>query len=670
MNILVTGFSHAPWRRTLGHAVEIDSGLDGLEIVALEQALAKASDSSVLFIADSADVAVGALLNEYRLLPDLLEYCIDRHIFECKQVDRLKSQCRRFTLLSLSDCGDPASDLIHMLSELGVQVVANRAMDASYQGRDIEDSRLRIASSMAQLLYESVKELRDARSLLIDDSVSSDAQDRFSVLGGLNLFRRSHRTEVERGGIDGESAKSLVVSMLEFLKAQQTENTGYKTSLGSATEALHLRNNVCSRLQHQNTELIAQVLGLQQKLQLALNENERIGTMDLASAEELEVLKVKLESSLLAERDGRRKISELERSIEQQEKESELAALHLSEIEENLNDYYAKFQALNKISSQPSSGLAGVKRGFSAETVAISLVSQDERSFRIVCSDVVFLNTSFSEVQLHVVPRGDGVSIELLPVAKASGAHPIIESRLQLDLSMHTITFPALSGNPPGATGFLFLDCVLSATLGFVRNNPSGLVVTEGGVLPSRLGGELSNCLSLLERDMLYLRYDTLVLKEQLFFDDHELLCFSLKNLIWRDIFFHDFEFKFEVTQLSHSSSPIAGFSRYAHLSFREVESGVAPFDAWPPSQADSLGAFLTVTIDLHQMKMLIPPDTKLSFRDTAFLKALIMSLGGMINDVASQLHVSRRPATDWLTSLKLVQRAVNPEHFKRGARA
>ncbi|MFT2091657.1 hypothetical protein [Paraglaciecola sp. 2405UD69-4] len=177
----------------------------------------------------------------------------------------------------------------------------------------------------------------------------------------------------------------------------------------------------------------------------------------------------------------------------------------------------------------------------------------------------------------------------------------------------------------------------------------------EGELRDWRLNAiELKNQIGSLP---VWLSFDHVLLIEELRTEGYEHLWFKFEKLLINDQYFPEFDVKFAAT----GDKDEILFTDQITLELRELASGYAPLQAWPPEIKDNFGYKFQVNINLLGDSLNVSLTDKVSKRDKQLIRHLIKNINNFIQAITDQGTVLSRDRLDWMKVGSLTESFAEP---------
>mgnify|MGYP003624825609 CR=1 FL=1 len=153
----------------------------------------------------------------------------------------------------------------------------------------------------------------------------------------------------------------------------------------------------------------------------------------------------------------------------------------------------------------------------------------------------------------------------------------------------------------------------------------------------------LTHFITLLAETKNEIHYDSVELIECYQTDGYEHLWLRLNNLTYNERILPQLSFKLAAKETTEE-----GFSDLGCLEFREQESGLAPFIAWPPTQQDEYGPVLSLECPAEMSDQQHDSWLTLTTTDRKMVALLLPMLNRLVSTLDQQGDNLGRPCEQW----------------------
>ena len=531
------------------------------------------------------------------------------------------------------------------------------------------------------------KELETLNSSLKDEKDKLEAQKK--KLEALNGSFKGEKDKLETQKKELETLNSSLKGEKDKLETQKKELETLNSSLKDEKDKLEAQKKKLEALN-------GSFKGEKDKLETQKKELETLNSSLKGEKDKLETQKKELETRFS---ESKGKVEELSAQLTRMEaglkvdrkpvessEEVSLLKSQLEHVQSQLEDYFSKFHELDQrhasttnifysrdalpvsmgsISSLYSIGQKGTER-FQWDIQNLSFADEKFSLIRIIIESLN--NQEGLTLQNPVIVDDDGAQQPGI-LTSAESKFIFLQRPVVLynsDGYQDAIDIGQLSGGD-----FIKLTRIVSHLVREVRLGRIHYGESDSGQNEKKRISNTTLALvdGILEKEKYVLRWDDSKIKSTHVLDNYEQLWFELSTVPWRNSVYDFFDFKLEASGLFEGDG-FGFFSQYLHLSFRSIEELVNPFDAWPPTVADSHGEILVISIDLIERRMYLPEGEFLSSSDTALVVEILRKLPVLIErsydeQVESELN---RPASHWLNSLKVAISIVSSTQPEKNA--
>ncbi|QKX18084.1 hypothetical protein [Microbulbifer sp. YPW1] len=352
-------------------------------------------------------------------------------------------------------------------------------------------------------------------------------------------------------------------------------------------------------------------------------------------------------------------VKELQEKNRHIEEEFELSILQLHQLQEELEEYYFRYEDLREkreegtaIVSTQSPEIRQRSVDF-ARAAKISIVGayaeNGYQDIHLIISDISLADgRCLKGLRCKLVLKAGSPALEFRSNSEGAGEAEAISSwpeQMKDQYGQYILLLPSAEGEDQVLQQKMLASLstvdreLLFSVANVIRDHfAMGFVQGAEGLPPEELRrwrGAAINLAQQAEEINSFLTLDAVDLKEEMDSDSYNHLWFVLHNLQFGKKKFSRYGFKLAAVPEDSSGKLI--------FEFRELSDSTAPFEAWPPSESDEYGHKLLVEVQLSAKRATVNLSDEITHSDLVMLSEVIRFSPSFIETLAdSGLNSSR----------------------------
>lgn len=402
--------------------------------------------------------------------------------------------------------------------------------------------------------------------------------------------------------------------------------------------------------------------------------------LQLSSENELALLQIcqlqeELEQQFLAIQHSDKEQQKIKQEVEV---ENELARFQIYQLQEELEHYYIKALELqNQVANWDASQYVNVKhadvmRGAFSQALIIDEHYQEPHYSHLALTlNKVTLGDGrqFEQLKCKLVNNSGCLGLELRAAQNAVNLLSQWPANLSDEFGQRLIFHPTpsvalLSAQNQVEEQMNASDrvAVVGIINGIYELMDSNTFDDNVGLSAEELQGWKLAALALFDATYQlpdWLSFDDVALREEMQSDGYEHLSLVFDKLLFNTKLFQSYEIKVNVTDLPGKQV----FANHLAIEFRELRSGNAPLQSWPPESKDEYGYWLRIDVNLNHNQLILDGAELLTSQDKLLVTHLLKNLRPILQRLRDSGKAELK--RDWIDWLQLGERL---EHLHQRA--